>query len=67
MMKKLIAVVFSAASLVGLSGCAGLGPTATTVGGAAVGGLLGSSVGGTSGAVLGAGAGAYVGHEASKR
>jgi osmotically inducible lipoprotein OsmB len=67
-MKKLIAVTFAAASLLGLSGCATMDRnTAGTVGGAAVGGLVGSAVGGTTGALVGAGAGALIGNEATNR
>lgn len=67
-MKKLIAVALTSASLFGLAGCAGMDRgTATTVGGAALGGVVGEAVGGTTGALLGAGAGAYLGSEYADR
>jgi osmotically inducible lipoprotein OsmB len=57
-----------AASLFGLAGCAGMDrQTASTVGGAAVGGLVGDAVGGTGGAIVGGAAGAYIGNQAGKR
>ena len=64
---KLIAAV-AAATMLGLSGCAGVDrQTAGTVGGAVVGGVLGSAVGGgTLGTVGGAAAGAYIGNQATK-
>jgi len=65
---KFIAAVVTAASLLGLGGCATMDRTTVgTVGGAVVGGLVGSAVGGTGATILGAGAGALAGHELSKR
>ena len=68
MKTKFIAAVVTAASLLGLGGCATMDRTTVgTVGGAVVGGLVGSAVGGTGATILGAGAGALAGHELSKR
>jgi len=68
MKTKFIAAVVTAASLLGLGGCATMDrSTVGTVGGAVVGGLVGSAVGGTGATILGAGAGALAGHELSKR
>jgi osmotically inducible lipoprotein OsmB len=65
---KFIAAVVTAASLLGLGGCATMDRTTVgTVGGAVVGGLVGSAVGGTGATILGAGAGAYLGNQAAKR
>ena len=68
MKTKLFAVAF-AASLLGLAGCANMDrQTAGTVGGAAVGGVVGNALtGSTLGTVGGAAAGAYLGNEATKR
>lgn len=56
------------ASVVGLSGCAGIDrQTAGTVGGAVVGGVVGDALlGGTLGTVGGAAAGALIGNQATK-
>lgn len=64
---KMIAAIAAAAAL-GLSGCENMDrQTAGTVGGAAVGGVLGSAIGGgTLGTVGGAAAGAYIGNQATK-
>jgi osmotically inducible lipoprotein OsmB len=68
MKTKFIAAVVTAASLLGLGGCATMDRTTVgTVGGAVVGGLVGSAVGGTGATLLGAGAGAYLGNQAAKR
>jgi osmotically inducible lipoprotein OsmB len=68
MKTKFLAAVVTAASLLGLGGCATMDRTTVgTVGGAVVGGLVGSAVGGTGATILGAGAGALAGHEISKR
>jgi osmotically inducible lipoprotein OsmB len=68
MKSKFLAAVVTAASLVGLGGCATMDRTTVgTVGGAVVGGLVGSAVGGTGATILGAGAGAYLGNQAAKR
>jgi osmotically inducible lipoprotein OsmB len=65
---KFIAAVVTAASLLGLGGCATMDRTTVgTVGGAVVGGLVGSAVGGTGATILGAGAGAFLGNQAAKR
>jgi osmotically inducible lipoprotein OsmB len=65
---KFIAAVVTAASLLGLGGCATMDRTTVgTVGGAVVGGLVGSAVGGTGATILGAGAGALIGNQAAKR
>ncbi len=65
---KLIAAALTAASLLGLGGCATMDRTAVgTVGGAVVGGVLGDAVAGTGGAVAGAIAGGYLGNQAAKR
>lgn len=68
MNKRFLAAMLTAASLLGLGGCATMDRnTAGTVGGAVVGGLVGSAVGGTGATILGAGAGAFIGHQATKR
>ena len=68
-MKTKIVAAIAAASLLGLAGCANMDrQTAGTVGGAAVGGVVGNALtGSTLGTVGGAAAGAYLGNEASKR
>jgi osmotically inducible lipoprotein OsmB len=68
MKTKFIAAVVTAASLLGLGGCANMGDRQTvgTVGGAVVGGLVGSAVGGTGATILGAGAGALAGNQLTK-
>ena len=66
-MKKMFAVALTAASMLGLAGCANMDRnTVGTVGGAVAGGLVGDAVGGTGGALLGAGAGAYLGNKATR-
>jgi len=69
MKTKIVAAALAAASLLGLAGCAGMDrQTAGTVGGAAVGGVVGNALtGSTLGTVGGAAAGAYLGNEAAKR
>ena len=68
MKTRLIAVVLTTASLLGLGGCATMDRTTVgTVGGAVVGGVVGSAIGGTGATILGAGAGAYLGNQAAKR
>lgn len=68
MKTKFLAAVVTAASLMGLGGCATMDRTTVgTVGGAVVGGLVGSAVGGTGATLLGAGAGAYLGNQAAKK
>jgi osmotically inducible lipoprotein OsmB len=65
---KFIAAVVTAASLLGLGGCANMDRTTVgTVGGAVVGGVLGDAVAGTGGAIAGAAAGAYLGNKAAKK
>jgi osmotically inducible lipoprotein OsmB len=68
-MKTKIAAAALAASLMALTGCAGMDrQTAGTVGGAVVGGVVGDAlIGGPVGTVGGAAAGAYLGNEATKR
>ena len=68
-MKTKIIAALAAASLLGLAGCANMDrQTAGTVGGAAVGGVVGNALtGSTLGTVGGAAAGAYLGNEATKR
>ena len=67
MKTKFIAAVVTAASLVGLGGCATMDrQTVGTVGGAVVGGLVGDAIGGTGATILGAGAGALAGRELTK-
>ena len=69
MKTKIAAAVIAATSLMGLAGCAGMDrQTAGTVGGAAVGGVVGNALtGSTLGTVGGAAAGAYLGNNAAKR
>lgn len=68
MNRKFIAAVVTAASLLGLGGCATMDRTTLgTVGGAVVGGVLGDAVAGTGGAIAGAAAGAYLGNKAAKK
>ncbi|GAC1527829.1 MAG: hypothetical protein NVS2B4_05430 [Ramlibacter sp.] len=68
MNNKLFAVL-AAATLIGMTGCGSMDrQTAGTVGGAAVGGVVGSAVGGgTLGTLGGAAVGGYLGHEATKK
>lgn len=67
MKTKFIAAVVTAASLVGLGGCATMDrQTVGMVGGAVVGGLVGDAIGGTGATILGAGAGALAGRELTK-
>jgi osmotically inducible lipoprotein OsmB len=68
MKTKLVAAAL-AATLLGLGGCAGMSDREAigTVGGAAVGGIVGDAVLGTPGAIGGAAAGAVIGNRASKR
>ena len=68
-MKTKIAAAALAASLLGLTGCAGMDrQTAGTVGGAVAGGVVGDAlIGGPLGTVGGAAAGAYLGNEATRR
>lgn len=56
-----------AATLLALGGCATDRETAYTLGGAAVGGVVGDAVLGTPGAVAGAAGGAVLGNSAAKR
>lgn len=67
MKTRLIAAL--AATLLGLAGCAGMSDREAigTVGGAAVGGIVGDAVLGTPGAIGGAAAGAVIGNRASQR
>lgn len=68
MKTKFLAAVITAASLLGLGGCATIDrTTAGTVGGAVVGGLVGSAVGGTGATIVGAGTGAFIGYQATRR
>ena len=66
-MKRTLMAAVAAASLMGLAGCANMDrQTAGTLGGAAVGGVLGNQViGGTLGTAGGAAAGAYIGNRAT--
>ena len=66
MNSKLLAAV-AAASMIALTGCGSMDrQTAGTVGGAAVGGVVGDAVfGNTLGTVGGAAAGAYIGNRAT--
>ena len=66
-MKRTLIAAVAAASLMGLAGCANMDrQTAGTLGGAAVGGVLGNQViGGTLGTAGGAAAGAYIGNRAT--
>jgi len=68
-MKTKIAAAALAASLLALTGCAGMDrQTAGTVGGAVAGGVVGDAlIGGPLGTVGGAAAGAYLGNEATRR
>jgi len=67
MKTKFIAAALTAASLMGLGGCATMDrQTVGTVGGAVVGGLVGDAIGGTGATILGAGAGALAGRELTK-
>lgn len=64
-MKKYL---FAAALALGLSACGTTNETVGTVGGAAVGGLVGNAVtgGSTAGTVGGAAVGGYLGHQAGE-
>ena len=66
-MKRTLIAAVAAASLMGLAGCANMDrQTAGTLGGAAVGGVLGNQViGGPLGTAGGAAAGAYIGNRAT--
>lgn len=66
-MKSKILAAVAAAAMIGLTGCGSMDrQTAGTVGGAAVGGVLGNAVlGGTLGTAGGAAAGAYIGNRAT--
>jgi osmotically inducible lipoprotein OsmB len=67
MKTKFIAAVVTAASLMGLGGCATMDrQTVGTVGGAVVGGLVGDAIGGTGATILGAGAGALAGRHLTR-
>ena len=67
MSKKFIAAAVTAASLLGLGGCATMDrQTVGTVGGAVVGGLVGDAIGGTGATILGAGAGALAGRHLTR-
>lgn len=67
MKTKFIAAAVTAASLLGLGGCATMDrQTVGTVGGAVVGGVVGNSIGGTGATILGAGAGALLGNQLTK-
>ena len=68
-MKKLIAVALSA-SMLALSGCAGMNlerENVATVGGTVAGGLIGAALGGPLITIVGAGAGAYLGDEYTEK
>jgi osmotically inducible lipoprotein OsmB len=69
MKTKIVAAALAAASLMAMTGCGTMDrQTAGTVGGAAVGGVVGNAViGGPLGTLGGAAAGAVIGNEASKR
>ena len=69
MMKKLVATAALAVATIGMTGCATRSETIGTVGGAAVGGLLGSALtgGSTIGTVGGAAAGGLIGNEIGRR
>ncbi len=64
-MKRILLAAAAAASLLGLAGCGTMDrQTAGTVGGAAVGGVVGNQVfGGTLGTLGGAAAGGYIGNK----
>ena len=67
-MKSKILAAVAVASVVGLSGCATMDrQTAGTVGGAAIGGVVGNALtGSTLGTVGGAAAGAVIGNQVTK-
>jgi osmotically inducible lipoprotein OsmB len=69
MSKSFIVLGIALASALGISGCGSRGETVGTVGGAALGGVVGSSVSGgsTIGTVGGAAAGGIIGHEVGQR
>lgn len=66
-MKRTLIAAVAAASLLGLAGCANMDrQTAGTLGGAAIGGVVGHEViGGPLGTAGGAAAGAYIGNRAT--
>jgi len=68
-MKSKIFAAIAALTLISLTGCGSMDrQTAGTIGGAAVGGVVGNAVGGgTLGTLGGAAAGGYLGHEATKK
>ena len=68
-MKSKLFAAIAAATLIGLTGCGSMDrQTAGTVGGAAVGGVVGNAIGGGAlGTLGGAAAGGYLGHEATKQ
>jgi osmotically inducible lipoprotein OsmB len=68
-MKTKLFAALAAVTLIGLTGCGSMDrQTAGTIGGAAVGGVVGNAVGGgTLGTLGGAAAGGYLGHEATKK
>jgi osmotically inducible lipoprotein OsmB len=69
MSKSFIVLGIALASALGITGCGSRGETVGTVGGAALGGVVGSSVSGgsTLGTVGGAAAGGIIGHEVGQR
>lgn len=71
MKKTNLLLAAATAAVIGLSGCAGGGPTNQQIGvgtGAVLGGVAGNALfGGTAGAVGGAAAGALVGNEVGRR
>jgi osmotically inducible lipoprotein OsmB len=69
MSKFFIVAGIALASALGISGCGSRGETVGTVGGAAVGGVVGSAAtgGSTIGTVGGAAAGGIIGHEVGQR
>lgn len=69
MSKIFVVVGIALASALGITGCGSRGETVGTVGGAAVGGVVGSAAtgGSTIGTVGGAAAGGIIGHEVGQR
>jgi osmotically inducible lipoprotein OsmB len=69
MSKFFIVVGIALASALGITGCGSRGETVGTVGGAAVGGVVGSAAtgGSTVGTVGGAAVGGIIGHEVGQR